>query len=117
MILAELQQLVEIGIFLTVNHGVDQLHVGCIRQNIGHFVHHAEAIDDDHLGIAVVKDITVVVLTDGGINRHGDGTHLANSHVEHVPFRAVGQNHGHLVTLLNAQLNEGITQGVGVFLI
>ena len=102
MFLAELEQLVEIGIFLAVDHGIDQLDVGRIRQNVGHLVHHAKAVDDDHLGIAIVKDVTIVFLADGRIDRNRDGTHLADGHVEHVPFGTVGQNHRNLVAFLDA---------------
>ena len=102
MFLAELEQLVEIGIFLTVDHGIDQLDVRRIRQDVGHLVHHAKAIDDDHLGIAVVKDVAVVLFADGRIDRNRDGTHLADGHVEHVPFGTVGQNHRNLVAFLDA---------------
>ena len=112
-----MQQLVEIRILLTVDHGIDQLHVGRIRQDVGHLVHHGEAVDDDHLGVAVGEDETVVLFADGRIHRHGDGAYLADGHVEHVPFGAVGQNHGHLVAFLDAQFDEGVTQDIGMFLI
>ena len=115
MVLAKLHQLVEIRIQLTVDHSVDELHVGCRRQDVGHLVHHGGAVDDDHLGVAVAEDVAVVFLADGGINGHGNGAHLADGHVEHVPFGAVGQDQGHLVAFLNAQLDEGIAQVVGAF--
>ena len=102
MFLSKLEQLVEIRILLSVDHGIDQFHIRCIRQDVGHFVHHGEAVDDHHLGVAVGQNETVILLANGRINRHGDGADLADSHVEHVPFGAVGKDHGNLVTLLNA---------------
>ena len=102
MVFAQLQQLVEIGVFLAVDHGIDQFHVGRIRQDVGHLVHHGKAVDDDHLGIAVSQDVTVILFADGRIHRHRDGSNLADSHIEHVPFGTVGQNHGHLVAFLDA---------------
>ena len=102
MFLTKLEQLVEIRIFFAVDHSVNQLHVRRIRQNVGHLIHHGKAVDDDHFGITIAKNITVILLTYCGINRNIDCTHLADGHVEHIPFGTVGQNHGHLVAFLNA---------------
>ena len=106
--LAEGDELGEIGIFLAVDEGIEVFQVRDALAYFLHLVHDSHALQHDHLGVAVVEDVAVVLLADGGIDRHGDAAYLDDGHVEDVPFGTVAADEGHLVAGLDAEFDEGV---------
>ena len=102
MLLAHLDQLCEVWIFLSVLEGVEIFQFGNLMAHFLDLIHDDHALQHHHSRIAVVEDVTVVFLADGGIDGDGDGPDHHDGHVEDVPLWAVAANQCHLVARSDA---------------
>ena len=109
MLRAQGDQLLEVRIFLAVDEGVEVFKFGDLGADLLDLVHDDSAFHDDHPGIAVVEDVTVVLLADGGVDGHSDAADHHDGHVEDVPLRTVAADERHLVAGLDAEFDEGVT--------
>ena len=73
--------------------------------------------DQNIFGFAVGEDVEVVVGAEGGIDWHMDHACKGKSHVDEIPFRAVGGDGYHFVAWLEPQFEEAAGHVVGIFII